>query len=127
MRTVITVAIACGALLAAACGSARLVRRTQTGGVIALQGDRQKAMEDAQRMMADHCRGPYTIVEEGEHVVGTDTAGGSETYVDEYGNEYQEGGQSTREATEWRVHYECGAAQPPPQDYQEPPPPGTEY
>jgi hypothetical protein len=114
------------ALLVAACGSARTVRRTQTGGTVALQGDQRKAMEDAHNQMSAHC-GPnnYTIVEEGEVVVGTDSAGGEETYVAEDGTVVTEGGQSTRQATEWRVTYVCGQGQaaPPPQG----PPPGDGY
>src|SRR5262245_7471025 len=58
----------------AACGSARVIQRTQVGGVIELQGDRGKAMEQANQEMATHC-GPnnYTIVSEGEEAIGTDT------------------------------------------------------
>ena len=60
--------------LVAACGSARVIQRTQAGGVIELQGDRGKAMEQANQEMASHC-GPnnYTIVQEGEEAIGTDT------------------------------------------------------
>src|SRR5258706_12176397 len=61
-------------LVLAACGSARVIQRTQTGGVIELQGDRGKAMEQANADMASHC-GPnnFTIVQEGEEAIGTDT------------------------------------------------------
>jgi len=115
--------------LIAACGSARVVHRTQYGGIIALQGDRGKAMEEARRIMWEHCGGQYTIVEEGEHVVGTETRGGSETYVTEDGTEVTEGGESTHESTEWRVKYQCGQAPPPPAAAPppaEPPPPPVE-
>jgi hypothetical protein len=122
------------AALVAACGSARIVKRTQYGGVIALQGDRGKAMEQAHKEMGTHCgAGNYSIVQEGEEVIGTDTVARSDT---EYGEDtaYAEGthnsgnssstagGQSTRggsstaassqtrEAVEWRVHYQCGGA-----------------
>src|SRR6187397_261585 len=67
--------VSLGLILAlAACGSARVIQRTQAGGVIELQGDRGKAMEQANQEMAAHC-GPnnYTIVQEGEEAVGTDT------------------------------------------------------
>lgn len=110
-------------LFASACGHARVVRRNQTGGVLALEGARNKATEDAHRIMSEHCRGPYTIVEEGEHVVGTDTAGGEETYVAEDGTVVTEGGSSTREATEWRISYVCGQSAPPPAGPANAPPP----
>ena len=129
-----------GLILAlAACGSARVIQRTQAGGVIELQGDRGKAMEDANQQMASHC-GPnnYTIVQEGEEAVGTDTYTREDTnaasQTSRSGRTTQAGStttgqQSTRTATAWRVHYQCNgaggpapqpaAAQPPP-----PPPPG---
>lgn len=110
-----------GAALLAACGSARVVQRTQYGGVVALEGDRGKAMERAHSEMAAHCgAGNYTIVQEGEEVIGSDTEYGERTDYDSQG-ESTGGGASTRQATEWRVHYQCGAGggQPPP-----PPPAG---
>src|SRR5437868_1432 len=64
-----------GSLMAlAACGTARVIHRDQTGGVLELQGDRGKAMEQANQEMAAHC-GPnnFTITQEGEEAVGTDT------------------------------------------------------
>jgi hypothetical protein len=112
MLRVATVTLLCSFLLA--CGSARLVHRTQTGGTIALQGDRNKAMENAHQMMQQHCQGPYQIVEEGEVVVGTDTQHGEESYVAEDGTLVQQGGSSTRQAKEWRVTYTCAAAAAPP-------------
>lgn len=115
---------------AAACGNARVVKRTQTGGVLALEGSHDKAMERAHQIMGSHCGGPYTVVEEGEHVVGVDTVHDEETYVDEYGNVVTEGGQSSREAKEWRIRYVCGQGQPAPgpqpapqDDYGQPAPP----
>lgn len=115
-RTIPIVSICSVLLLLGACGTSRVVRRTQTGGVLALEGERNKAMEHANQMMMQHCQGPYTIVEEGEHVVGTDTAHSDESYVAEDGTVVNEGGESTREATEWRIRYVCGAnAAPPPQ------------
>jgi hypothetical protein len=116
-------------LMLSACGTARLVQQTQYGGVIALQGDRNKAMEDAGRMMSQHC-GPnnYQIVQQGEEVIGTDTSYDERT--DQASNRSgtraaseTSGGQSTRNATEWRVHYQCnGAGGPPPPDGSQPPP-----
>lgn len=136
-----------GLILAlAACGSARVIQRTQAGGVIELQGDRGKAMEQANQEMASHC-GPnnYTIMQEGEEAVGTDTFvredtnAGSQTSRD--GRNQQSGStttgqQSTRTATAWRVHYQCNGAQGGPQpmpamapdpNAPPPPPPGGGY
>lgn len=99
-----------GIAVVAACGSARVVQRTQYGGVIALEGDRGKAMEGAHGEMAAHCgAGNYTITQEGEEVIGTDTAYGEDTNYDNSGSSTS-GGASTRQATEWRVHYQCGGA-----------------
>src|SRR5580765_6052290 len=130
-----------------ACGSARVIQRTQTGGVIELQGDRGKAMEQANQEMASHC-GPdnYTIVQEGEEAIGTDTYSREDTNSGgtSNGRSYQEGSttqgqQSTRTATAWRVHYQCnGAGGPAPMAPQAggpppgggappPPPPGPGY
>ena len=44
----------------AACGSARVIQRNQSGGVIELSGDRGKAMEQANQEMAAHC-GPEQL------------------------------------------------------------------
>ncbi|HWO25395.1 MAG TPA: hypothetical protein VNO30_41930 [Kofleriaceae bacterium] len=114
-------------LVLAACGSAKVIQRTQSGGVIELQGDRNKAMEQASQEMAAHCGGPgsYQITQEGEEVIGQDT------YVREDTSEASKtsrsgrrnrtdttttGQTSTRNATAWRVHYTCGGAAggPPP-------------
>jgi hypothetical protein len=123
----------------AGCGSARLISRNGAGGVLELQGDRGKAMEDAHRQMAGHC-GPnnYQIVQEGEEAIGTDTFTQEDTQtgtdVSRNGRHARSGsttqGQtSTRTATAWRVHYQCngaaGAPPPegPPGDPGAPPPP----
>jgi hypothetical protein len=128
-----------GLILAlAACGSARVIQRTQAGGVIELQGDRGKAMEQANSEMSAHC-GPnnYTIVQEGEEAIGTDTYSREDTSAaasqsrsgrTQYADSTTTGQQSTRTATAWRVHYQCnGAAGGPPMAQpaagQPPPPP----
>lgn len=111
---------AAGAALLAACGSARVVQRTTYGGIVALEGDRGKAMEGAHREMANHCGpGNYQIVQEGEEVVGSNTASSDETYATHDGTVVNQGGSSTRQAVEWRVHYQCGGGGAPP-----PPPSG---
>jgi hypothetical protein len=130
-----------GLILAlAACGSARVIQRTQAGGVIELSGDRGKAMEQANQEMASHC-GPnnFTIVQEGEEAVGTDTYSqqntnygqGTSTSPDgqqqvTQGGQQTNAVQSTRTATAWRVHYQCnGAGGPPPPGAAPPPPAGA--
>ncbi len=101
------------ALALGACGTARLVSRDPYGGVIALDGDRQKAMEQASQMMAQNCGGPYTVVSEGEQVIGTDVEHTDQSYVTKDGRVVNKGGETTRQATEWRVKYQCGGAPPP--------------
>ena len=124
-------------VILAACGSARVIQRTQSGGVIELSGDRGKAMEQANQDMAGHC-GPnnFTIVQEGEEAVGTDTYTREDTNNQEHtsrngrtttGDQTTQGQTSTRTATAWRVHYQCnGAGGPPPGPPAAggPPPPG---
>ncbi len=126
-----TIALIAGAvLLESACGAARVVKQTQTGGEIALEGDRDEARKQADKEMMAHCQGPYTVVEQGEVVVGTDTVHTDDTYVDEEtGTVVNEGGESTRDATEWRIRYECGSSAPPPGPpaQSEPPPPPPNY
>jgi hypothetical protein len=118
----------------AACGSAKVIQRTQTGGIIELNGDRGKAMEQANDEMARHC-GPnnFTITQEGEEAIGTDTFTREDTAADtstSRSGRHQStdattvGQQSTRTATAWRVHYQCnGAGGPPPAGAGGPPPP----
>ena len=125
----------------AACGTARVIHRDQVGGVIELNGDRGKAMEQASQEMAAHC-GPnnFTIVQEGEEAIGTDTFTQEDQATDsktsksgrrEATDSKTVAQQSTRTATAWRVHYQCGGAAvgaggppPPPGDTPPGPPPG---
>jgi hypothetical protein len=113
-RRVIGQAVCALALLAAGCGTARYVQRTQVGGTLALEGERQEAMKEAQKLMTEHCRGPYTIISEGETVIGTETAHQDETIVTKKGKVVNKGAEVTRQATEWRVNYQCGDVPPPP-------------
>lgn len=121
--------------LAAACGSAKVISRTQAGGVIELQGDRGKAMEQANGEMSRHCGpGNYQITQEGEEAIGTDTFVHEDTSTDSATSRSGRrsatdstttGQQSTRTATAWRVHYQCAGAAggPPPGPAGGPPPP----
>jgi hypothetical protein len=114
-----------------------VIQRTQVGGVIELQGDRGKAMEQANQEMSAHC-GPnnFTIVQEGEEAIGTDTysredssaaATQSRNGRTQYADSTTQGQTSTRTATAWRVHYQCngaGAPAPVPAAGPPAPPPG---
>lgn len=144
-------ALVCAASFTACVGTAELVTQNQTGGVFRLTGVRDKAMADAHKQMAAHCGpGNYTVVQQGEEAIGTDVitrsdtnygedtvaGGASNTTYDSNGSSSSavgasstrggsstQGIQSTRTATEWRIHYVCGApgaaaGGPPP-----PPPP----
>jgi hypothetical protein len=129
-----TLALGLVVALAAGCGSARVISRTQAGGVIELQGDRGKAMEQANSEMNAHCGpGNFTITQEGEEAIGTDTVAREDTAED---SKTSRSGRrsstdsttvattSTRTATAWRVHYACnGAGGPPPPPAAAAPPP----
>src|SRR5262245_66658456 len=116
------------------CGTARVIQRHQVCGVIERQGDRGKAMEQANQEMAAHCGpGNFTITQEGEEAIGTDTY----TREDQASDSKQSKSgrrqstdttttqtQSTRTAVAWRVHYACGAGQAMAPGGPPPPPPG---
>ena len=77
-------------LVLAACGTARIVQRTPYDGVIELQGDHNKAMEQANEEMAAQCVN-FVVVREGpEPVAGATAQPGAPV------------------ATVYRVHYQCG-------------------
>ncbi len=114
-------------IVLAACGSARVIQRNQSGGVIELSGDRGKAMEQANQEMSAHC-GPnnYQVTQEGEEAIGTDTIQQEDTAQDSRTSRSGRRSStdssttsttSTRTATAWRVHYQCngaGGGPPPP-------------
>jgi hypothetical protein len=91
--------LAIGLIIVAACGgSARIVRKTQTGGVLELEGDTSKAMEAADQEMASHCgQRNYTIVQEGKEPI-----------------ESPDPAQPAAKETGTRVHYQCNGAGAPP-------------
>jgi hypothetical protein len=103
-----------GALAASGCGTSRMVERNQYGGTLALVGfDREKALQHAHLNMSSHC-GPaaYTIVQEGETVVGSQTSEGDETSKTKDGKIVRSGGSKTTNMTEWRLSYRCNNAPP---------------
>ena len=79
-------------LTLAACGTARIVQKTAYGGVIELQGDHNKAMEQANEEMAAACP-DFIVVLEGYEPVGDPPPGSSA-------------------ATVYRVRYQCGDGAP---------------
>lgn len=127
-------------LALAACGSARLVSQDPSGTTFALEGDRNKAMDDANAQMTAQCGpGAYRMIQQGEVPIGEDTFAQSDT---QYGEKSSRNGRrtqggsntqaqsSTRTAVEWRITYACNNAPAPagPPDGgpggQPPPPPG---
>lgn len=121
------VPVALGAALlatfAVGCGFVREVRRTQTGGEIAIRGRTSGTEKEAADLMTARCNGAYDIVEEGEVVVGQQTVTSSQgqgtvmqqqnrnhqvTHV----NTYSQGTSTTQNTTEWRILYQCKSAGP---------------
>jgi hypothetical protein len=68
-----SLALAVGAVLVleGCSGSAVLIARNATGGVLGLDGDREAALGDARRQMSELCGGAYTLVGERNVVAGT--------------------------------------------------------
>ncbi len=127
-------------LALAACGSARLVSQDPSGTTFALEGDRNKAMDDANAQMTAQCGpGAYHMVQQGEVVIGEDTFTQSDT---QYGEKTSRNGRrtrggantqqqsSTRAAKEWQITFACNNAPAPAgppvggPGGQPPPPPG---
>src|SRR5688572_29727734 len=72
------------------------VQRTQSGGVIQLDGDRDRAMASALAEMNAHCgTNNFTITQEGEEAIGQDALDGTPIKI----------------VTAWRVHYVCNSSQ----------------
>jgi hypothetical protein len=70
-------------------GSAVLVARSASGGVLAIDGEHVQAMADARRQMSEHCEGAYSIVRQRLVVTGVFRG---------------------EELSEFLVQYACGAA-----------------
>lgn len=109
MKNFVCVVGGLAATLLVGCGGhAQLVKRDLTGGTYALKGDREEAMNDAHSLMAEHCKGNYTIVAEEEAVVGQQTASQDNTSV-RRGWITNSGTATTTNVTEYRITYVCGA------------------
>lgn len=105
MRRLLLAGVTAIALIGA-CGTARIVAKTPGGGTIELEGDHNKAMEQANQEMAEHCGlSNFTVLFEGSEPVEPEGTGATP---------------SGTVRTAYRVRYQCdggpplGAAQPPP-------------
>ena len=114
-----------------ACGFVREVRRSPSGGEIAIRGRTSGAEKEAADLMNARCATGYDIVDEGEVVVGQQTfhnAQGQGTVMQNRNgrvtqvNTYSQGTTTTQNTTEWRIIYQCksGAGTPPPPQPQAP-------
>ncbi len=93
------------------CAGYRVVKRNQTGGVVTLYGPREEAMQKATAAMQAHCGGAYTITEEGEAVVGTESTSAGRADNTRTGVAASSSTE-THDKTEWRVTYVCGVQAP---------------
>ncbi len=90
-------------------GTYRVVKKTGTGGVVALQGPQESAHQAANQYMASQCPSGVDILEEGEAVIGADTA--ATTRPGFFGSNTSA---STTEKREWRITYQCKGTGPAP-------------
>ncbi|MFO7181596.1 MAG: hypothetical protein DIU78_023035 [Pseudomonadota bacterium] len=91
-------------------GRAEMVKRDRTGGVLALKGDKTKAMEDAKAQMAANCPDGYEIVGEEMVKVGEATQTEEEVDLDKKGAS-KSGASITQDVTEHRITYVCKSAE----------------
>lgn len=104
VRAAVAVAIAMG--LTGCMGSAQMVKRDKAGGVLALKGDRDKAMDDAKAQMSAHCPGGYEIVGEEMAKVGEATESEGDTEGTKKGSSTK-ASSVTSDVTEYRITYAC--------------------
>jgi hypothetical protein len=99
----------------------REVKRTQTGGEMALLAQNADAQQQAAQLMQARCPQGYAILEEGEQVVGTHTSstqqeqtqGGLTWFGRPAVQTTGTSNSSTRNQTEWRIKYQCQAGKAP--------------
>ena len=94
-------------------GHAEMVKRDKSGGVLALKGDRDKAMADAKNQMSSNCPNGYQITGEEMAKVGEKTEGAEDTNYKKKGAE-KTTESVTQDVKEYRITYECNGAAPPP-------------
>ncbi len=107
------VGIAFFAFAAAGCANIRVVKKTQTGGEVALLGSREGAQEKANEYMARHCPAGYDVLEEGEAVVGQNATTTTRPTKGLFGGKQLQSDSSTEDKREWRVKYQCKGAESP--------------
>lgn len=90
-------------------GRAEMVKRDKAGGVLALKGDRDKAMEDAKHQMASNCPDGYEIVGEEMAKVGETTDSNEDTSFQKKGAS-KSTSSVTQDVKEYRITYSCKAA-----------------
>jgi hypothetical protein len=108
--SVLLAVVACvSTSILAGCGSYRVVRKTPNGGEVALEqsGTREQSHEKAVAYIASQCPNGYDIVEEGEAVIGSDTAAQSVDGRDMFGRPTNQSASTTTEKREWRIKYQC--------------------
>jgi len=91
------------AVLLGGCGTARIVHRTPHDGVIELEGDHNKAMEQANEEMAAQCGSNFIVVREGDEPAAAVVASGAAPAAAAPSVAAPADG-----PTAYRVHYECG-------------------
>jgi hypothetical protein len=91
-------------------GRAEMVKRDKAGGVLALKGDRDKAMEDAKKQMSANCPNGYEIVGEEMAKVGEETEGQEDTDFKRKGAS-KSTSSVTQDVKEYRITYSCKAAE----------------
>jgi hypothetical protein len=98
------------AVALAACGRANIINRDRNGGTIRYEGDRSKAAEHAQQLMAQQCGvGNYRIVWEGEEKNGADVQQTQDGETKARTTTSTQPVTSARDAMEYHVRYQCGA------------------
>ena len=90
-------------------GRAEMVKRDKAGGVLALKGDRDKAMEDAKRQMSSNCPDGYEIVGEEMAKVGETTDSNEDTAFQKKGAS-KSSSSVTQDLKEYRITYSCKSA-----------------
>jgi hypothetical protein len=91
-------------------GKAEMVKRDKGGGVLALKGDRDKAMEDAKRQMSSNCPNGYEIIGEEMAKVGEQTEGAEDTAFEKKGAS-KSTSSVTQDVKEYRITYSCKSAE----------------
>jgi hypothetical protein len=97
MRSVVAV------LALAACGSAHVITRDDYGGTLQLEGNHDKALEEARQLMVEHC---------GDHNFAIQKEGEEELVNETYTTKDPQTGEPTEHTLKvrvYRVKYVCGS------------------